>query len=158
MPIPAQNISQAKFTPVGSSEMQLSGADLDNVTRTIMAEAGQNATPASMAAVASVIRNRLVAGGYGKSPTEIVHAPNQFEPWNEGSGCHSRPRESALAALPTIRKVLEGVEARTIERINNAQINNVFVAADRFAEFVGQINKAIEATAHAGLKSYVRGS
>jgi hypothetical protein len=66
--------------------------------------------------------------------------------------------ESALAALPTIRKVLEGVEARTIERINNAQINNVFVAADRFAEFVGQMNKAIEPTAHAGLKSYVRGS
>jgi spore germination cell wall hydrolase CwlJ-like protein len=60
--------------------MDFSGADLDNVTRTIMAEAGENATPASMAAVASVIRNRLTAGGYGKSPTEIVHAPNQFEP------------------------------------------------------------------------------
>jgi hypothetical protein len=61
--------------------------------------------------------------------------------------------------VPTIRKVLEGVEARTIERINNAQINNVFVAADRFAEFVGQMNKAIEAMpAHDRLKSYVRGS
>jgi restriction endonuclease Mrr len=47
-----------------------------------------------------------------------------------------------FASLPTIRKVLEGVEARTIERINNAQINNVFVAADRFAEFVGKLNKA----------------
>ena len=52
-----------------------------------------------------------------------------------------RATHAALAALPTIRKVLEGVEARTIERINNAQINNVFVAADRFAEFVGQMNK-----------------
>ena len=31
---------------------------------------------------------------------------------------------------------MEGVEARTIERIN------VFVAADRFAEFVGQQNCA----------------
>jgi hypothetical protein len=38
-----------------------------------MAEAGQNATPASMAAVASVIRNRLAAGGYGRTPSEIVH-------------------------------------------------------------------------------------
>jgi|GEM_PF-1355149 len=67
--------------------------------------------------------------------------------------------ENALASLPTIRKVLEGVEARTIERINNAQINNVFVAADRFAEFVGKLNKAIEAMpAHDRLKSYVRGS
>jgi hypothetical protein len=64
-----------------------------------------------------------------------------------------------LASLPTIRKVLEGVEARTIERINNAQINYVFVAADRFAEFVGQMNKAIEAMpAHDRLESYVRGS
>jgi hypothetical protein len=54
---------------------------------------------------------------------------------------------------------LEGVEARTIERINNVQINNVFVAGDRFAEFVGQMNKAIEAMpAHDRLKSYVRGS
>jgi hypothetical protein len=41
---------------------------------------------------------------------------------------------------------------------NNAQINNVFVAANRFAEFVGKMNKAIEPTAHAGLKSYVRGT
>jgi spore germination cell wall hydrolase CwlJ-like protein len=58
--------------------MDLSGSDLDSVTRTILAEAGGNATPASMAAVASVIRNRLAAGGYGRTPSEIVHAPNQF--------------------------------------------------------------------------------
>jgi Cell Wall Hydrolase len=91
--------------------VDLSGADLDNVTRTIIAEAGQNGTPASMAAVRNrlagggygktpiaeagqngtpasmaAIRNRLAAGGYGKTPSEIVHAPNQFEPWNPGSG------------------------------------------------------------------------
>ena len=57
-----------------------------NVTRTILGEVGESATPASMAAVASVIRNRLAAGGYGKTPTDIVRAPNQFEPWNAGSG------------------------------------------------------------------------
>ena len=66
--------------------MDLSGDDLDNVTRTIMAEAGENATPASMAAVASVIRNRLAAGGYGRTPSEIVHAPYQFSPWNPNPG------------------------------------------------------------------------
>jgi hypothetical protein len=44
--------------------MDLAGSDLDNnVTCTILAEAGQNGTPASQAAVASVIRNRLAAGG-----------------------------------------------------------------------------------------------
>ena len=53
---------------------------------------------------------------------------------------------------------VEGVDARTIEWINRAPINNVFVAADRFAEFVGQMNKAIEPTARPGLKSYVRES
>ena len=41
--------------------MELSGGDLNNVIRTTMPEAGENATPASMA-VASVIRNRLAAG------------------------------------------------------------------------------------------------
>ena len=51
--------------------MDLSGYDLDNVARTILSKAGTNATPASMAAVASVI----AAGGYNKSPTEIVHVP-----------------------------------------------------------------------------------
>jgi hypothetical protein len=66
MPIPAQNPSPAHFTPVGSG-MDLSGQDLDNVTRTILGEVGQNATPASMASIASVIRNRLAAGGYGSS-------------------------------------------------------------------------------------------
>jgi len=66
--------------------MDLSGSDLDAVTRTILGEAGPTATPASMAAVASVIRNRLAAGGYGKTPSEIVHAPSQFEAWNPPGG------------------------------------------------------------------------
>jgi hypothetical protein len=69
--------------------MDLSGYDLDNVARTILSKAGTNATPASMAAVASVI----AAGGYGKSPTEIVHAPYQFTPWNAGNeGAANDPR------------------------------------------------------------------
>jgi spore germination cell wall hydrolase CwlJ-like protein len=55
--------------------MDLSGNDLDSVTRTILAEAGENATPASMAAVASVIRNRLTASGYGKTPLRSSMRP-----------------------------------------------------------------------------------
>ena len=66
--------------------MMSDGRGGHNVTRTILGEVGESATPASMAAVASVIRNRLAAGGYGKTPTDIVRAPNQFEPWNAGSG------------------------------------------------------------------------
>lgn len=74
--------------------LSLTGSDLDNVTRTIIAEAGQNGTPASMAAVASVIRNRLAAGGYGKTATEVVHQPYQFTPWNSGSGNDPRRFEA----------------------------------------------------------------
>jgi len=67
--------------------------DLDNVTRTILAEVGQNGTPSSQAAIASVIRNRLAAGGYGKTPTEVVHQPYQFTPWNAGhEGAPNDPR------------------------------------------------------------------
>jgi hypothetical protein len=52
-----------------------------------------------MAAVASVIRNRLAVGGYGKSPSEIVRAPNQFEPWNPDSG-NDPVLVSAIVYLP----------------------------------------------------------
>jgi spore germination cell wall hydrolase CwlJ-like protein len=52
-----------------------------------------------MAAVASVIRNRLAAGGYGKTPTDIVRASNQFEPWNAGSGNDPRRLGSLRAGL-----------------------------------------------------------
>jgi hypothetical protein len=52
-----------------------------------------------MAAVASVIRNRLAVGGYGKSPSEIVRAPNQFKPWNPDSG-NDPVLVSAIVYLP----------------------------------------------------------
>ena len=49
-----------------------------------------------MAAVASVIRNRLAAGGYGRTPYGIVHAPGQFEAWHPPGGTGP-----ALTASPT---------------------------------------------------------
>lgn len=63
-----------------------SGADRDNAIRTVMAEAG-NQGPTGMQAVASVIRNRAVDGGYGgDTPTGVVTAPSQFEPWGTEAG------------------------------------------------------------------------
>jgi len=47
-------------------------------------------------------------------------------------------------------------EERTIDQINNAQIQGVFGTADRFAAFVEKMNRAIEPPER--LKSYVRGS
>jgi spore germination cell wall hydrolase CwlJ-like protein len=80
--------------------VDLSGADLDSVTRTILAEVGQNATPASMAAIASVIRNRLTAGGYGRTPSEVVHAPYQFTPWKSGNQGMPPVASAATAGPP----------------------------------------------------------
>lgn len=52
--------------------------------RTIIGEAG-NQSPEGQAAVAHVIMNRVAGGQYGSSPTDVVLAPNQFEPWQTRS-------------------------------------------------------------------------
>jgi spore germination cell wall hydrolase CwlJ-like protein len=69
------------------------GTDRDAAIRTVLAEAGnQDAT--GMNAVASVIRNRAVNGGFGgNTPSAVVTAPNQFEPWNTAAG---RSRMAAI--------------------------------------------------------------
>lgn len=55
-------------------------SDRDYMIRTIMGEAA-NQPDEGVAAVGHVIMNR-VKKGYGKTPTEVVFAPNQFEPWS----------------------------------------------------------------------------
>jgi hypothetical protein len=73
-----------------------SGADRQAMIQTILGEAGNN--PQERLGVASVIRNRAVDGGYGgDTPSQVVTAPNQFEPWNTVAG---RTRMAAAAADP----------------------------------------------------------
>ena len=62
----------------------LSARDRDLMIRTILGEAG-NQGPQGQAAVAHVIMNRTAAGNYGKTPSDVVTAPNQFEPWSTRS-------------------------------------------------------------------------
>lgn len=70
-----------------------SGTDRDTAIRTVLAEAGDQG-PVGMNAVASVIRNRAVNGGFGgDAPSGVVTAPNQFEPWNTAGG---RARMAAI--------------------------------------------------------------
>ena len=70
-----------------------SGQDRDLAVRTIVGEAG-NQGPLGMQAVGNVIRNRAVNGGYGgDTPSGVVLAKNQFEPWNGG------PAKAAMLAL-----------------------------------------------------------
>lgn len=60
--------------------------DVDLLTRTMLGEAaGEGAT--GLAAVAHVIVNRAIDGGYGGSGIEsVVLAPKQFSAWNTGAG------------------------------------------------------------------------
>lgn len=59
----------------------LSPKDKDLMVRTILGEASGEG-PRGQAAVAHVILNRTASGDYGKSPSDVVLARNQFEPWS----------------------------------------------------------------------------
>lgn len=73
------------------------GQDRQKMIATILGEAG-NQAPTGQTAVASVIRNRAVDGGYGgDTPSGVVQAPNQFEPWNTAQG---RSKMASAAADP----------------------------------------------------------
>lgn len=74
-----------------------SGQDRKNMVATILGEAG-NEPQLGKNAVASVIRTRAVDGGYGgDTPTGVVTAPKQFEPWNTPEG---RTRMAEASADP----------------------------------------------------------
>jgi hypothetical protein len=63
------------------TDTDISPQDRDLMIRTVIGEAG-NQPPDGQAAVAHVILNRVNDGGYGGStPSDVVLAPNQFEPW-----------------------------------------------------------------------------
>lgn len=57
----------------------LSPAERDILIRTVIGEAGNDA---SAPAVAHVVLNRLGSGGYGSNVPSVVFAPNQFEAWS----------------------------------------------------------------------------
>ena len=106
-------ICQAFFRLQGAlvpdNSLDVSPADRDLWIRTVIGEAGTD--PASQPAVAHVIANRI--RDTGQSPSQVVLAPNQFEPWN------NRARE-LLSASPNsapykaVAKVVDGVIAGSI--------------------------------------------
>lgn len=76
-----------------------SGQDRTRMIATILGESA-NQPAAGQNAVASVIRNRAVAGNYGgDTPSGVVTARNQFEPWNTAGG---RDKMAAMAADPRL--------------------------------------------------------
>src|SRR5258707_7254390 len=81
-----------------------SGEDRVRLAKTILGEAG-NEPALGQNAVASVVRTRAVDGGYGgDTPTGVVLAQNQFEPWNTAEG---PPRMDRAYADPTQRAAAE---------------------------------------------------
>ncbi len=62
--------------------MDLSPDDRDYIARTIVGEAG-NQSDEGQSAVAHVIMNRLTAGNYGQSISDVVLSPRQFSSWND---------------------------------------------------------------------------
>jgi Cell Wall Hydrolase len=82
--------------------------DFDKVVRTVWGEAAGE-SPEGQRAVAAVIRNR--ARSSGLTPSQVVLAPNQFEPW----GSRRKQLESLSPTSPeyqriaqTIRPIFEG--------------------------------------------------
>jgi spore germination cell wall hydrolase CwlJ-like protein len=74
-----QMAGRQSLAPRGMAYGGMVNTDLDDLVRTVIGEAaGEGAV--GQQAVAAVIMNRARAAG--KSPSQIVHAPNQFEPWS----------------------------------------------------------------------------
>lgn len=85
-----------------------SGEDRVRMAKTILGEAA-NEPAAGQNAVASVIRTRAVDGGYGgDTPSGVVTAKNQFEPWNTAEG---QARMDRAYADPTQRAAAEAAIA-----------------------------------------------
>ncbi len=61
--------------------MMLSDSDHDLLTRTVLAEAGPDASPVEQAAVAHVVLNRLGRDDYPKTMSGVLFQKNAFEPW-----------------------------------------------------------------------------
>lgn len=74
--------------------------DRDYLIRTVIGEAADQ-PPAGQAAVAYSVLNRLKDGDYGNSPTQIVLAPNQYEPWTT--------RSRQLMAIPQSSNIYQDV-------------------------------------------------
>jgi hypothetical protein len=81
-------------------DSSFSPQDLDAWARTAAAEDANNPL-----AVAAVIGNRLAAGGYGSTPAAVVHAPKQFEVWQNGRA------QAVDPASPAYQNALQAVQA-----------------------------------------------
>lgn len=102
----------------------LTAKDRDLMIRTIIGEAG-NQGPQGQAAVAHVILNRMAAGAYGKTPADVVLAPNQFEPW-------STRRSELLAIKPTSPAYQQASDI--VDMVNSGEVPDPTGGATHFLQ------------------------
>lgn len=70
---------------VPATERDLTNYERDAMIRTVLGEAaGESET--GQAAVAHVMRNRVMDAGFGDDPAEVALAMKQFSAWNSGAG------------------------------------------------------------------------
>lgn len=101
---------------------ELSPKDRDMVIRTMLGEAAKEG-PQGQAAVAHVILNRTAAGNYGKTPSDVVLAPNQFEPWTTRS-------KELMAIKPTSPQYQEAADI--VDMVRSGEIPDPTGGATHF--------------------------
>jgi hypothetical protein len=96
--------------------MDISERDRDLITRTVLAEAGSNASPAVVAAITHVILNRQKLGskgGYADDVAGVLRQPNAFEPWSHPEAANYplrfTPKSTAYQTVaPTVAAAIDG--------------------------------------------------
>lgn len=97
------------------STLTLSPKERDYAARTLLSEAG--ADPLSQAAVAHVIRNRALSGGFGEGVEGVITKPYAFEPWlHAGTGRQNDPlaHDPRSPAYQQALKIIDAVAAGEI--------------------------------------------
>lgn len=95
--------------------LTLSPKERDYAARTLLSEAG--ADPMSQAAVAHVIRNRALSGGFGEGVEGVITKPYAFEPWlHAGTGRQNDPlaHDPRSPAYQQALKIIDAVAAGEI--------------------------------------------
>lgn len=97
--------------------------DRDFAIRTMLGEA-RNQGDAGLAGVASVILNRAASGKYGGStPTDVVLAPSQFEPW--------QTRKSELLAIKRTDPMYQRA-GQIYDMVSSGEIPDITAGATHF--------------------------
>lgn len=102
------------------SAPQLSDKDVDLMARTMLSEAGPNASAAEQAAIAHTILNRVGAPDYAPTVSGVVRQKGQFEPWSlprQGPGSENHPSKWDVksAAYQTAATIARGAASGSIE-------------------------------------------